>query len=1082
MRCIRFALMMLLVILCLSTAQAAPTLDEGFYNPPPSARPWVYWFWLNGNITREGITADLEAMKRVGIGGVLIMEVDQGAPVGPVDFAGDKWREMFKHVCSEAGRLGIEVNMNNDAGWNGSGGPWITPALSMQKVTWTETKVEGPKKFDGTLPEPAKVANYYRDITVLAYPTPEDYRIPDIDGKAGFHRQDFGPPSPYANVSAGKTIVQNKIVELTASMTPDGHLTWDVPAGNWTILRLGHTSTGMNNAPAPTSGRGLECDKLSKEGSEAAFNGLMGKLIADNGPLVGKSLVRTHIDSWENGSQNWTPKFREEFKRLRGYDPLKYLPVMIGRVVDSTAVSERFLWDLRRTISDLIIENYAGNFRTLAKKNGISLSIEAYGDTTVDDLAYAGRADEPMGEFWSWDAYGAANTVIEMANSADVYGKRIVGAEAFTANDRERWQSHPGTIKAMGDWAFCAGINRFVFHRYALQPWIDIKPGMSMGPWGLHYERTQTWWEQSGPWHQYLARCQYLLQQGLSVVDVLELQPEGAPRGFNPPQPSARGGFRTDGCPADALLTRVSVKNGRLALPDGMSYRALVLPGSATMTPEVLRKVKQLADAGAIIIGSKPAASPSLMGYPQCDEEVRTTADALWKSGKIITGKTVEAVLKAKGVVPDFKADRPLNYIHKLIGNTDVYLVASSNSYALNALCEFRIKGKKPELWNAETGDISIAANYTRNGDVIKVPLRFEPSQSVFVVFRDNKNDNPVLSITRDGKQVYPVSEDKKLQFTVSRAMWGPAGDASRTKDVTDQVKRMLAQGRYTFTVAELASEGDPAFNIVKTLRVEYVIDGKSMTASATDPEIIAFQLPADEEPLVRVAQSIDGHVQAEYKEPGVYILKTKSGRTSKFSFINKPLAVEVPGPWKVEFEPNLGAPASATFDKLISWSDSDDPGIKYFSGHAAYSTSFTAPFTAPLGLLASTSRIYLDLGNVQVMAEVILNGHNLGILWKKPYRLDVTNAMQIGENKLTVKVVNLWINRMIGDELLPEDSERNGGTLTAWPKWVQDGQPNPHGRYTFSSWKLWNKNDKPVESGLIGPVTLQEVIPRGVR
>ena len=281
-------------------AQAASELEKGFLRPPEAARPWVYWFWLNSNITREGITADLEAMKRVGIGGVLIMEVDQGAPVGPVAFMGQQWRELFKHVAAEAQRLSLEVNMNDDAGWNGSGGPWIKPEQSMQKVIWSETNAEGSKRFEGTLPQPQAVAGYYRDITVLAFPTPGDFRIDNIEGKAAYERRGIAPAAE-TKLPAEMVIDRAKIVDLSASMDKEGRLAWDVPGGKWTVLRVGHTSTGATNAPSPESGRGLECDKLSKEGIEAQFAGMMGPLISDVGNAAGKALVATHIDSWENG-------------------------------------------------------------------------------------------------------------------------------------------------------------------------------------------------------------------------------------------------------------------------------------------------------------------------------------------------------------------------------------------------------------------------------------------------------------------------------------------------------------------------------------------------------------------------------------------------------------------------------------------------------------------------------------------------------------------------------------------------------------------------------------------------------------
>ena len=285
---------------------SAGDLSAQFRSPPQSARPWVYWFWLNSNLTREGITADLEAMKAAGIGGVLIMEVDQGAPVGPVAFASPKWRELFKHVCSEAARLGLEVNMNNDAGWNGSGGPWIKPQLSMQKIVWTEKKVEGPRQFAEKLARPRAVANYYEDIAVMAFPTPADNaRIPDIGDRAGYWAGLAALPAPahWPKTPNDEAIGPKKVVTLTSNMDKDGKLTWNVPPGKWTILRVGYTSTGVQNAPAPATGRGLECDKMSKEAAEVHFANLMGRIIADSGPLVGKSLVATHIDSWENGAE-----------------------------------------------------------------------------------------------------------------------------------------------------------------------------------------------------------------------------------------------------------------------------------------------------------------------------------------------------------------------------------------------------------------------------------------------------------------------------------------------------------------------------------------------------------------------------------------------------------------------------------------------------------------------------------------------------------------------------------------------------------------------------------------------------------
>src|SRR5882724_9378186 len=577
-------------------------LEAGFRNPPPSARPWIFWFWLNGNITSNGITADLEAMQRVGIGGVVIMEVDQGAPKGPVAFGSPAWLDLFKHMCGEAKRLGLQVNMNNDAGWCGSGGPWIPPELSMQKVVWSETIVRGPSAFRGALPQPKTATNYYRDVAVFALPTPEAEALKMADasprvtasvmddkfdpknlldddpktfitlprpgyGKpqfvqvqfpepfrarrlklsmpglsahkicqgaleisdegetfktirefvangsaislnfnevaARFFRVEFSKAEWYLDqinladielspefrmddIEAKALFVANKendaktnpapawgynafnpdhILNISSHMGKDGQLAWRVPDGTWTILRFGHASTGEDNQPAPESGRGLECDKLSKAAARAAFSGLIGRLVKAVGPLAGKTFVATHVDSWEVGSQNWTPKFREEFDRLRGYGPLPFLPVMTGRVLGSLEISERFLWDLRQTVSDLIVENYAGELRRLSHRHGMHLTMEAYDLNPSDDLSFAGRVDQPMAEFWTWPAYGVAYSCIEMASAAHVYGKPIVSAEAFTATDAEKSVAHPFAVKVFGDRAFCQGINRFVLHR-----------------------------------------------------------------------------------------------------------------------------------------------------------------------------------------------------------------------------------------------------------------------------------------------------------------------------------------------------------------------------------------------------------------------------------------------------------------------------------------------------------------------------------------------------------------------------------------------------------------------------------------
>jgi hypothetical protein len=1058
-------------------AEPASKLEKCFVHPPDSARPWVYWFWLNGNITREGITADLEAMKRVGIGGVLIMEVDQGAPRGPVAFMSPRWRELFQHVVAEAQRLGLEVNMNNDAGWNGSGGPWIKPEQSMQKVVWSDTNLEGPKRFEGMLPQPQAVAGYYRDITVLAFPTPGEFRIDNIQGKAAYERRGVASAGE-AKLPPEMVINLAHITNLSTQLDKEGRLTWDVPAGKWTLLRIGHTSTGVMNAPSPESGRGLECDKLSKEGIKAQFAGMMGPLIADVGRAAGKTLVATHIDSWENGSQNWTMRMQEEFQKRRGYDLLPFLPALSGRVVESLEVSERFLWDLRQTISELVVENYAGRLAKLAQQHGLRLSIEAYGGP-CDDMTYAGRADEPMCEFWIGG--GAFETCKEMASAAHTYSKRILGAESFTADDRERWLQHPATIKALGDRAFCEGVNRFVFHRCAMQPWLNYKPGMTMGPWGLHYERTETWWEQSLPWHQYLSRCQFLLRQGLFVADICYLQPEGSPQDFSG---HSRSGYDYDNCTAEVVLTRMSARNGRIVLPDGMSYRLLVLPQVTTMTPPLLRKIRELVEAGATVVGPRPMKSPSLSDYPKCDEEVKRLADELWGDcdgktvkehaygkGSIVSGLTPEGTLSKMGVQPDFTAGSFIRWIHRSVDGMEIYFVSSSSQQLTDAICTFRTSGKRPEFWQPETGHIERVAIYEQADGVTRIPIRFEPSGSVFVVFRQAaKPFDPVVSVTRDGKPLLP-SPELKAKVVIEKAVYGVLSEPNRTRDVRAKLQAIVDGGELSFQVARMAQGDDPAFGVVKTLVAEYSAGGKFFKVSGEDPEDIILTASTGSDLVAEVHRGADDKLWAEVWQPGRYELKTASGQTLRCETLALPQPQEDTGPWELCFPPNWDAPERVTLEKLISWSEHSHSGVKYFSGTATY----TKTIHVPRELLGKDRHLYLDLGKVQVMAQVKLNSKDLGILWKSPYRVDVTDAVKAGENTLQVKVVNLWVNRMIGDEKMPEDSSRNAnGTLKEWPQWLQEGKPSPTGRYTFTSWRLWKTDDSLLESGLIGPLTLR--------
>lgn len=1092
-----------------ASSGARPAKEE-FASPPFDCGPWVYWFWLNVNVTREGITADLEAMKAVGIAGVLIMDVDQGTPpsFNGSRFGDSKWYGLFQFACEEANRLGIEVNMTNDAGWCGSGGPWITPELSMQVAIWSTASVTGGKRrVHVQLPRPEAQIDYYRDIAVLAFPTPAaeksgtSYRIKDLHGLTEGQPSKRGADDnihmriDWDTLPADQVIPKSSILNVTKKMNGRGHLRCHLPPGDWTILRFGHTTTGVNNHPAPGGGLGLETDKLSRKATIFQFEALMGRIIKKIGPLTGNTLVATHIDSWETGVQNWTPTMRSDFQRLRGYDLMPYFPVLTGRVVESLEISQRFLWDFRRTIGDLLVENYAIAMREVAKQHGLRLSIEGYSGEPANNVRYGGTADEPMSECWSWPRYGEKESVTEMVSAGHVYGRNIIGQETFTANSEEKWLGHPAVVKEIGDWTFCEGVNRFVFHRYAMQPWTNphYGPGMSMGPWGLHYERTQTWWNMSKPWHDYVARCQYMLRKGHFVADVCYMQAEGSPASFSAPpgQLNRRPGHNYDACPPELVLESMEFQDGFLTIPGGMKYRVLVLPDSPTMTPELLAKIKKLVDAGALVIGPKPGKSPSLGDYPNCDAEVQRLADELWQGGKIISETSAAEVLISNGVKPDFDCDQPMvRWIHRCADDMDIYFVANGvaagkypyGGSLMVANCSFRITGSRPEIWDPETGRVSPVAMYDTSDGMTRIPLVLPPKGSVFVVFRHDQSAAPLQTIrrvSRDGKTILEVgSRQPPPHIEILLADYGKPGEPQHTRDATTDVRKLIANGESDFSVAKIAEVGgDPDLNVTKTLSIHCRINGSEQHLEFRDGDVVEF-FGGGEIPPTMVESVPGGAFQLCITKPGDYECVPGSGETVKVSVPAVPEPIQIPGPWTVTFPAGWGAPPQIQLDKLIGLNEHSDSGVKYFSGTATY----RCQFYVLQEMFAADHRITLDLGAVAVMADVKLNGRPLGILWKEPFQFDVTESLIAGQNTLEIAVANLWVNRLIGDQQLPSDAERNkNGTLKHWPQWLLDGKRSPTGRLAFTTWEVWHKNDPLVESGLIGPVQLLTTICRQI-
>lgn len=1061
----------LALILVVTGAIAAPEQDaltSGFLDPPSSARPRVWWHWMSGNVSAEGAKLDLEWMQRVGIGGVHAFsggKLPAPAVVSPPQpFMSPAWRATFRQSLEQAHAAGMEVGIAGSPGWSHTGGPWVTPADAMKKYVWSETIIDGGRPFRGKLPAPPRVTGAfqdnlrkdpkgeaYGDVAVIAFPTPalehslpapkwtsstgaadlstmstetlsgheaiklvppagtkevsldasyptpvtigavsfsiEDganvtiqaeqapgvfrtiidglidpplgsvdhpapqetlafvpvtakrfrfllspavvrprgilgalpgaapkpvvfavmqvrpiggARINNFEAKAGFEpsiKSDAlgSPPAPREAV-----IDRGKIVDLTQRLGSDGTLDWTPPAGRWTVVRLGWSLTGKVNAPAEPSSTGLEVDKFDAAAVRRYLASYLNLYDQASGGRLGPDGIQTLLtDSWEAGVQNWTPTMLAEFRARRGYEAIPFLPVLTGRVVDSSETSERFLFDFRQTLKDLVADNHHGVLASELKARGMSYYTEGLGDSTrglVDGMTLKARADIPTAEFWyrPWATLPGQPPLKadleEAASAAHVYGKPFVAAEALTvAAPYDPWAVSPAMLKPVADEIFARGVNRMLLHESHHQPLVDAKPGLTLFIFGQSFNRNDTWAEQAGPWVTYLARTSYLLQQGRFVADVAYFYGEERNltelflERFNTDVPK---GYAYDYINPEALLTLLAVRDGRVVTPSGMSYRVLFMPDHVRhLTLPALRKVRQLVADGAVLVGTKTLGG---LGLQSNDEDVQRLADELWGDdhaegrsvgkGRVYT--SLAAALSAEQVASDVAfegqtADAELLALHRRIDDTHIYFVSNQSDKAQHVRAQFRVEGLAPEIWRAETGTTE-AISYEKMAGGIRAPLTLFPHEAVFVVFRK------------------PTTAQAWIAPTVERT-----------------------------TVASLEDA------------------------------------------------------------------------------------------WHVSFQPGRGAPPTATFDRLISWPDSNDPGIKYFSGAATYRMDIRAPRS----WLKSGRRVELDLGEVRELAVVSVNGSRVATSWRPPYTVDITSALKKGTNRLEIEVVNLWPNRLIGDK-----------------------------------------------------------------
>jgi len=925
-------------------------LRNGFSQPPRHAGVRCWWWWLNSNVTKEAITRDLEQMKAKGFSGAMIFDAgganqrgNAQVPDGP-RFASPQWRQLYKHALNEGKRLGLELGLSIQSGWN-LGGPNVTPDFAAKQLTWSEMRIEGPAQYEQKLPLPKNRSDYYKDIRVLVYPAgPETKRKPieNLELKAGY--KELGGSAPdcrfllngHPSSPSEQDVLLGDIRDISEKMAPDGTLKWTAPEGNWTVLRFGYTITNAHVSTYSVDWNGHVLDYLSRNAFDRYWNEVVEPLLEDAGPLAGTTLKQLETDSWECGGMNWSPEFAADFIKYRGYDPIPYLPVFAGKIVENRDVSNAFLSDFRKTLGDCVADNHYKVFAEYAHKHNMQIQPESGGPHAgpLDAIKNLGNSDIVMGEFWAPSPHRPRPVnrffIKQSSSVAHIYGKKYVGAESFTTigphwND-VLWKSQKPSM----DHEFCSGLNMIFFHTFTCSPKEMGIPGQEYFA-GTHVNPQVTWWEYSDAFIDYINRCHFLVQQGKFVADVLYYYGDHVPNlvQLKEADPAkVLPGYDYDVTNEDILL-QLKVEAGRILVPGGVRYRLLVLPDHKVLSMAALQKVNELLGKGASILGPKPQRLVSLVGGAESQKRFRKLADKLWGDnpaasgekqigkGRLIWGKTARRVLVEDGVCPDceFEAatDSTFDYIHYRIDEMDIYFVCNQTGQTEDVLCRFRVAGKTPELWDAVTGQTRRQVAFTVSNGQTGIPLRFGPYGSLFIVFTNEK----------------PKSSAKNI--------------------------------------------------------ANYIDFAPVMT---------------------------------------------------------------IPGPWQVRFDPKWGAPEKVTFDKLTSWTQHSEPGIKFYSGKATYRATFTFE-----EIIDRRKEYLLDLGKVEDIgiARVRLNEQDLGILWTMPFRADISDVLKPGRNLLEVNVVNSWRNRLVGDRGQPQSRRYTKTNITIRPEW------------------------KLLESGLLGPVTIIE-------
>lgn len=778
----RFLIAMLLLAGCVSRGQEAQEgtprdyLQRGFVTPPSDVRLHAYWWWLNGNVTMEAITRDLEAMKEKGFAGAIITDAggaeqdgNKQVPHGP-DFAGPQWRQLYRHALREAARLKMELAFNIQSGWN-LGGPGVAPEDTAKILCWTETVVRGPGPAIVTLPAPAH-RKFLRDVAVLAVPerkaAPSRVVLPRWQEKA-LYRPVAGANHDTSFLVPSRRVPDNvfgvdstDVVDLSQWIDAGGRLKWTAPAGTWRIYRFCYTVGPRAHVSTCSQGcEGLALDPMDAGAFQRYWDAVVEPLMIDAREAGGRALKYLHTDSWEIEPFNWTANLPAEFQRLCGYDMIPWLPVLTGHVLRDAEASERFLHDFRKTVAAMVAENHYGPFLNNAHRHGLQVRAESGGPhgVPIDAQHCLGIVDVPMSEFWadSWRhrvADAQRFFIKQPASAAHTYGKPIVSAESFTTIGPHWQETVWNNLKPNVDRAFCEGLNQVVWCLVTCSPREMGVPGQEMFP-GTHFNPNTTWWRQSEGFLAYINRCQWMLRQGRFVADVLYYYGDHAPNfaGLRASNPAGLpSGYDYDVATEYVLLHRLSVKEGRLVLPDGMSYAVLVLPPHRTISLPVLRKLEELARAGGTILGPRPDSSSGLKQWQHGDREAKELIARLWgREGKPgpIRQATAAEWLKVSGLAADFTVagSHNLNYIHRRDGATDIFFIANPQAKAFNASASFRVTGRSPQWWDPVTGTMRLLPRWlVTNDGRIEVPLAMEAFGSGFIVFRGPASGNGDLA------------------------------------------------------------------------------------------------------------------------------------------------------------------------------------------------------------------------------------------------------------------------------------------------------------------------------------------------